>query len=175
MRRPRPCALLAVTWTRRPARASFTRTRRPTASLLSPSRQRSSRPSRPSTKTGCGRRIRFLRVLGPARRDWLGLVRHSVHRAPRTPGVRGRWGQWGSGTDGHEAAGARGSAGSRGVGAPGLTRGRRGLTASRGGHTLIRPSGGGAMSVLLYILFTFVALVAAGVVYDLNRRRRGVP
>ena len=31
------------------------------------------------------------------------------------------------------------------------------------------------MSVLLYILFTFVALVAAGVVYDLNRRRRGVP
>jgi hypothetical protein len=29
------------------------------------------------------------------------------------------------------------------------------------------------MTVLLYVVIPFVALLAAGVIYDLNRRRRG--
>ena len=31
------------------------------------------------------------------------------------------------------------------------------------------------MPVLLYVLIPFVVLLVAGVAYDLNRRRRGVP
>ena len=31
------------------------------------------------------------------------------------------------------------------------------------------------MPVMLYVLIPFIVLLAAGVAYDLNRRRRGVP
>jgi hypothetical protein len=55
---------------------------------------------------------------------------------------------------------------------PALGR-EQGLTASLGGHTQSAAREVVPMTVLLYVVIPFVALLAAGVIYDLNRRRRG--
>ena len=56
---------------------------------------------------------------------------------------------------------------------PALGR-EQGLTASLGGHTQSAAREVVPMTVLLYVVIPFVALLALGVVYDLRRRRRGL-